>query len=30
MRWTEIKLNKKYADWILAYENNVYNILEGG
>jgi PBSX family phage terminase large subunit len=30
MEWYDIKMNAKYAQWILDTENNIFNVLEGG
>jgi len=30
MEWNKIKMNPKYAQWILNAKNNVFNIMEGG
>lgn len=30
MEWNQIKMNKKYADWILDSRDNIFNLLEGG
>jgi PBSX family phage terminase large subunit len=30
MLWSDIQMNEKYRKWILATEDNVFNVLEGG
>lgn len=30
MKWSEIKVNIKYVDWIKKTDNSIFNIIEGG